>query len=91
MLFRSDRQEILRHRHPRARLEKRRHDQHAPRAGPPAALPVFALDFLKGFVAVTIIEMLKYDVHIGDNDLINLKIAAEIGRASCRERVCPYV
>ena len=41
-----------------------------------AALPVFALDFLKGFVAVTIIEMLKYDVHIGDNDLINLKIAA---------------
>ena len=41
-----------------------------------AALPVFGLDFLKGFVAVTIIEMLKYDVHIGDNDLINLKIAA---------------
>ncbi len=41
-----------------------------------AALPVFALDFLKGFVAVTIIEMLKYDVHIGDNDLINLKIVA---------------
>lgn len=41
-----------------------------------AAVPVFALDFLKGFVAVTVIEMLKYDVHIGDNDLINLKIVA---------------
>ena len=46
--------------------------------GKRAALPVFALDFLKGFVAVTIFEMLKYDVHIGDNDLINLKIAAVI-------------
>ena len=31
---RMDRQEILRHRHPRARLEERRNDQHAPRAGP---------------------------------------------------------
>ena len=26
-----------------------------------AALPVFALDFLKGFVAVTIIDLMKYD------------------------------
>lgn len=46
--------------------------------GKRAALPVFALDFLKGFLAVTIFEMLKYDVHVGDNDLINLKIAAVI-------------
>lgn len=41
-----------------------------------AALPVFALDFIKGFVAVTVFEMLKYDVHIGEADLINLKIGA---------------
>ena len=32
---RVDRQEILRDRHPRTRLEKRRNDQHAPRAGTP--------------------------------------------------------
>ena len=41
-----------------------------------AALPVFALDFLKGFVAVTIIELLKYDDNISDIWLINLKIIA---------------
>lgn len=41
-----------------------------------AAIPVFALDFLKGFVAVTIIQMLQYDPLIGDNDLINIKIGA---------------
>ena len=41
-----------------------------------AALPVFALDFLKGFVAVTIIELMQYDDLIGQNDLINLKIVA---------------
>lgn len=41
-----------------------------------AALPVFALDFLKGFVAVTIIELMQYDDLIGANDLINLKIGA---------------
>ena len=41
-----------------------------------AALPVFALDFLKGFVAVTIIELMQYDDLIGMNDLINLKIGA---------------
>ena len=44
--------------------------------GKRAALPVFALDFLKGFVAVTIIEMLKYDEHINDMWLINIKIIA---------------
>ena len=41
-----------------------------------AALPVFALDFLKGFVAVTLIEMLKYDENVSDMWLINLKIIA---------------
>jgi len=41
-----------------------------------AALPVFVLDFLKGFVAVTIIKLLKYDDLIGQNDLINLQIGA---------------
>lgn len=41
-----------------------------------AALPVFALDFLKGFVAVTIIEILKYDDNVNDTWLINLKIVA---------------
>lgn len=38
--------------------------------------PVFVLDFLKGFVAVTIIQMLRYDNIVGSNDIINLKIAA---------------
>ncbi|MDE6623879.1 MAG: glycerol-3-phosphate 1-O-acyltransferase PlsY [Alistipes sp.] len=41
-----------------------------------AALPVFALDFLKGFVAVTVIELMQYDDLIGHNDIINLKIGA---------------
>ena len=41
-----------------------------------SALPVFALDFLKGFVAVTFIELMQYDDLIGMNDIINLKIGA---------------
>ena len=41
-----------------------------------AALPVFALDFLKGFVAVTLIDLLRYDDSINDMWLINLKIIA---------------
>ena len=41
-----------------------------------AALPVFALDFLKGFVAVTFIVLMQYDDLIGMNDIINLKIGA---------------
>lgn len=44
--------------------------------GKRAAIPVFALDFIKGFVAVTLFEMLKYDSNISDMWLINLKIAA---------------
>ena len=43
-----------------------------------AAAPVFALDFLKGFVAVTVIELLQYDELTGPNDIINLKIAAVV-------------
>ncbi len=43
-----------------------------------AAAPVFALDFLKGFVAVTIIELMQYDDLIGQNDIINLKIGAVV-------------
>ena len=41
-----------------------------------AALPVFLLDFLKGFVAVTLTEILKYDAYINDMWLINIKIIA---------------
>ncbi|MEG0789746.1 MAG: glycerol-3-phosphate 1-O-acyltransferase PlsY [Alistipes sp.] len=44
--------------------------------GKRAALPVFGLDFIKGFVAVTIIDLLKYDDNINDMWLINLKIVA---------------
>lgn len=44
--------------------------------GKRAAIPVFALDFLKGFVAVTLIELLKYDEHVSEVWLINLKIVA---------------
>ena len=43
-----------------------------------AAGPVFALDFLKGFVAVTVIELMQYDDLIGHNDIINLKIGAVV-------------
>ena len=46
--------------------------------GKRAAAPVFALDFLKGFVAVTIIELMQYDDLIGQNDIINLKIGAVV-------------
>ena len=41
-----------------------------------AALPVFALDFMKGFLAVTLIQLLQYDDIVGSNDIINIKIAA---------------
>lgn len=44
--------------------------------GKRAAIPVFALDFIKGFFAVTIIELLKYDEHVSEVWLINLKIVA---------------
>ena len=44
--------------------------------GKKAALPVFALDFFKGFVAVILINLLHADIHISDAWLTNLKIMA---------------
>ena len=48
-----------------------------------AALPVFVLDFFKGFVAVTLIGLMRYDADINSAWWINLKIlgvfAAVIG------------
>ncbi len=43
-----------------------------------AALPVFALDFLKGFVAVAIIGLMRYDDSISSSWLIGLKIIAVV-------------
>ena len=39
-----------------------------------AALPVFVLDFFKGFVAVSLIGIMRYDIDITSAWLINLKI-----------------
>lgn len=39
-----------------------------------AAIPVFVLDFFKGFVAVTLIGLMRYDADISSAWLINLKI-----------------
>ncbi len=44
--------------------------------GKRAAVPVFALDFIKGFVAVSIIAILKHDANVDDMWLINIKIIA---------------
>jgi glycerol-3-phosphate acyltransferase PlsY len=45
--------------------------------GTRAALPVFAMDFLKGFVAVSIFSLLKYDVGIPSGAwIVNMKILA---------------
>ena len=45
--------------------------------GTRAALPVFAIDFLKGFVAVSIFSLLKYDVGIPSGAwIVNMKILA---------------
>ncbi len=41
-----------------------------------AALPVFALDFLKGFAAVSLVGIIDYDPNIGDAWLINIRIIA---------------
>ena len=43
-----------------------------------AALPVFAIDFMKGFVAVTIVSLLKYDPNIPGPWVTNLKIIATV-------------
>ncbi len=42
--------------------------------GKRAAIPVFLLDFFKGFLAVTLVGMLRYDADISAAWLINLKI-----------------
>ncbi len=39
-----------------------------------AAVPVFVLDFFKGFVAVSIISLMRYDGDVSSAWLINLKI-----------------
>ena len=43
-----------------------------------ACIPVFVIDFIKGFVAVTIMSLLAYDENISSPMLINLKIAATV-------------
>lgn len=39
-----------------------------------AALPVFVIDFMKGFVAVTLSNLIAYDDSIGPNFIYNVKI-----------------
>lgn len=46
--------------------------------GKQAALPVFALDVLKGFVAVTLMSLMKYSPEVGDNMLTILKLLAVV-------------
>jgi len=41
-----------------------------------AALPVFVLDVLKGFVGVALLGLLRYDDNVSDTWLLNLKIIA---------------
>ena len=41
-----------------------------------AAIPVFVIDFFKGFVAVAVIGLIKYDEHVDISWLIGLKIIA---------------
>ena len=41
-----------------------------------AALPVFVIDFLKGFVAVTLMAMLRFDAELSPMWVINAKIIA---------------
>ncbi len=43
-----------------------------------AALPVFILDFLKGFVAVELVRLLNYDPTLSDTCLIDIQIGAII-------------
>ena len=45
--------------------------------GTRAAIPVFAIDFLKGFIAVSIFSLLRYDVNISSSAwIVNMKILA---------------
>ena len=41
-----------------------------------AAIPVFIIDFLKGFIAVNLMSLMRYDESISPTWLINLKIVA---------------
>lgn len=43
-----------------------------------ASLPVFAIDFIKGFVAVTIMSLLRYNTMFSGTMLINFKIIATV-------------
>ena len=44
--------------------------------GKRAAIPVFVLDFFKGFAAVSLLSLMRYDLEITSAWLINLKILA---------------
>ena len=46
--------------------------------GKQAALPVFALDVLKGFAAVMLMSLMKYSPAVGDNLLTILKLLAVV-------------
>ena len=43
-----------------------------------ASLPVFVIDFIKGFMAVTVMSLMRYDEHITSAMLINLRIIATV-------------
>ena len=43
-----------------------------------AALPVFVIDFLKGFIAVTLMALLRFDAALSPMWIINLKIIAVV-------------
>ena len=44
--------------------------------GKRAALPVFIIDYFKGFLAVTLTSLMRYDDAIDNNTIINLRIIA---------------
>ena len=44
--------------------------------GKRAALPVFSIDYFKGFLAVTLTSLMRYDDAIDNNTIINLRIIA---------------
>ncbi|MCH5331175.1 MAG: glycerol-3-phosphate 1-O-acyltransferase PlsY [Alistipes sp.] len=43
-----------------------------------ASLPVFVIDFIKGFIAVTIMSLLRYNADLTPSLLVNFKIAATV-------------
>lgn len=44
--------------------------------GKRAALPVFIIDYFKGFIAVTLTALMRYDEAVSDASIINLRIIA---------------